>query len=1252
MSSRMFVWTQSVCNNAKQTMRILGMMMAIFLVSLPLFSQANQGAIQGGVFDQTGGAIVGATVTVIDVARGVTRALTTDSAGAYVAPNLTPGTYTVRAEAKGFRTVEHSGVLLEVGQTLRVDLEVQPGEQTQTITVTGEVPAIDTTDATLGGTIAQQALASLPLNGRDFKNVLELRPGVTAYVGGGESTFAADGVRPEEVGYLVDGVRADETYNGNSLINSTLRTGDNPQQLPLDAIQEMNTQENPKAELGWKPGAVINIGLKSGTNSLHGTAFAFGRTTAFDARNFFDTGSAFPGGPPLAKQPVALKQYGGSAGGPIIKDKLFWFVDYEGQQYTVGNIGPTSTPATVSLGGCTVGSPAGCGNPGASLVDACLNVIHTGKTIAPLSAQIAGLNPATCAVAPTNYTPGASESLFPTNTSANPVILALGNVSSQNNGIGKLDYHLNDKNSINGMYYIGDGGIIAAGTSAAGNGIGIAGTSNSPFNTNDNAKGQMGLGSWTWTPSSTKVNEFRVGYDRLTQVWGSTDQDALNINPLAYGINTGVTNPRLFGFPTVSITGFQAFGSGLVRDLTTNALQLVDHFSVVRGNHSLKFGGEFIRNNVNEFITSSGKGTIHFGNIQNFLQGNVDGANKIFAGTPARNMTNNQYAVFAQDDWRVTRKLIVNLGLRWEYNSVPTEAHNLLGNFDPTLGLVQVGNQIKSLYNGDFRNYSPRLGLAWDIRGNGKTVVRAGGSYMYAYPQFKLWLGGASQTLGPSTVSTGAHITTLQTGPAGVAGPGTIIATNATPSGAVLSPGWKAQTADCIAAAESLTTPTCPTIFPSSIFNITCGDGLVNTNGVKDPSPCPIGAVDRNLRSPYVVTWSMDIQQAITNNLTVDVGYLGTHAGRLPAYIDINQAAVGSGFTSAQLTCVYNPITAPTCGDPSAASTAAELVTRPFYKQFPYLSYIDQLVDAELSNYNSLQVTVTQRTSHGLNFLAGYTFSHALDDFSSTDFLRVPTDSTHPGLLYGSSDFDLRHRFTFEISYALPSKKSFGQLLQGWQLNSVVTLQSGSPWSPKDLSNDLLGTGETSNFSYYGETWNFSGNPADYTSPLNPVPCWAGSGGAALTGCTITGVNPPAACAAAASAISTSTVAALSSIGCYVSTNGKSVVFPAALGTNGDATRNLFRDSGFKGMDFSVTKDWKFKERLDAQFRVEFFNVLNHPAFANPGGIGTGAGFNDPSAGQTGNFGCGCQTPDQAAPNPVLGSGGPRSMQLGLKLIF
>jgi hypothetical protein len=396
------------------------------------------------------------------------------------------------------------------------------------------------------------------------------------------------------------------------------------------------------------------------------------------------------------------------------------------------------------------------------------------------------------------------------------------------------------------------------------------------------------------------------------------------------------------------------------------------------------------------------------------------------------------------------------------------------------------------------------------------------------------------------------------------------------------------------------------------------------------------------LNGGSVATWTVGIQQALTNNLSLDVAYVGTHGYNLPELLDINQAPLGSGYTAAQIAA----------GDPTAADSgvAQSQTARPYYSKFPYLSYINELENGEFSNYNSLQLTLNERTWHGISYLLGYTYSHALDNASSNVYVTAPIDSLNPALQYGPSDYDIRHRFTLSTTYAIPGMKSPAQLLEGWGLHSIVTVQSGQPWTPRDTSNDFTGTEEVNNFAPFGEAWNFAGNRSDFTSGPTPIPCWSGVSGAALAGCTIAGAAPPAPCMTGASAMGPNTVAVLNQVGCYV--NGNSALFPAALGTVGNSGRNQFRDSGFSEWDLSVTKDWKFKERFNARFRVDFYNILNVVNFANPGGVGTGAGFNDPSTGPSGSFGCGCVTPDQAAPNPVLGTGAARSIQLGMILNF
>src|SRR6266436_2660080 len=272
-------------------------LLGLLLLCPPAYSQGSFGRILGTVTDQSGGVVAGATVTVLDKDRGVSRTLTADDAGAYNAPNLTPGNYTVRAESKGFKVFERLGIALDVGKEVRIDATLQPGDQNQTVTVTESVPLVETTNATLGGTLETADIADLPLNGRDYQNLLGLRPGVMLQPGGGPWTQSTNGVRPDESVWMVEGVINMNFFDARPVINMPSPFTDGATILPIDAIQEFNLMENPKAEYGWKPGAVVNVGIKSGTNQLHGDAYAFGRYQGWDARNYYNVANTISGCP-------------------------------------------------------------------------------------------------------------------------------------------------------------------------------------------------------------------------------------------------------------------------------------------------------------------------------------------------------------------------------------------------------------------------------------------------------------------------------------------------------------------------------------------------------------------------------------------------------------------------------------------------------------------------------------------------------------------------------------------------------------------------------------------------------------------------------------------------------------------------------------------------------------------------------------------------------------------------------------------
>ena len=350
---------------SRRTSQIFALLVGAFLLSASLSAQGSLGRISGTITDQSGGAIPAAKVTVTNVERNDARVLTTDAAGSYAAPNLTPGTYIVHADFMGFKAAERNNLKLEVGQDMRVDLSMQPGEQTQTVTVTGEAAILNTTNAEVGGSLSNQVINDLPLNGRNFENLLDLRPGVTKYPGNSGWAQSTNGLRPHDNFFMVDGINSNDPWMAQSVMNAVMAAGDAGTMLPIDAIDEFKTNQNPRAEYGWKPGAIVNVGIKSGSNAFHGTAYAYGRTDAWDAADFF-----------APKSPLSLEQYGGSIGGRIIRDKLFFFGNYESQQYEVGNSVTHKVPTTV----------AGVGDPSKNLIGSCLLAKAAGG-VSALSAE-------------------------------------------------------------------------------------------------------------------------------------------------------------------------------------------------------------------------------------------------------------------------------------------------------------------------------------------------------------------------------------------------------------------------------------------------------------------------------------------------------------------------------------------------------------------------------------------------------------------------------------------------------------------------------------------------------------------------------------------------------------------------------------------------------------------------------------------------------------------------------------------------
>ena len=1179
--------------------------LGVLLFSLPLFSQGNFGRILGTVADQTGGVISGATVSIIDKDRGVARTLTTDDAGEYNAPTLIPGNYTVRVEANGFKRLERQNVVLEVGKEVRVDLTVQPGEQTQSVTVTEAVPLVETTNATLGGTLNNAQITDLPLNGRNFQYLMSLRPGVMIQPGGGPWTESTNNVRPDESAWMVDGVLNSSFFDARPVMTSGSFITDGATILPLDAIQEFNMQENPKAEYGWKPGAVVDVGVRSGTNALHGSAYAFGREQSFDARNAFNTA-------PSPQLPVELEQFGGVVGGPIQKDKLFFFAGYEGMRNRIGNAYSINVPETAAGGG-----------PQNSMVDAVLALQKAGVAVSPVSLAIMGC-PSAPLTAASKCTGGLIQRLTAANATSTSYLSTFPNSNTSDSGIAKLDYRINSKHMLNGLFWVGNYNAVGEDHAMV----------NAAFLDTAVIRNYTSVINWIWTPSSSVVNEVRFGYSR-----DFNETDPVDVNVVADGKNYPL-NTGLNGFPNMYISGFfnssnASLGSWRNRPGTNGPnpfYDVQDSVSYLKGKHAFKFGGEYGDIEVLSFGHDT-RGRFDFnGGAVAALTDCTGGVScpleDFFAGVPTRaqqllgdahrKMKWYDVAGFAQDDWRVTQKVIVNLGLRYSYTSPIREVNNLLGSFDPTLGIVQQGQASvgNTLWKPDYKDFSPRVGFAWDVSGKGTTVVRGGGSIIYssfAAASFTTGAAGPNNFSGGSLAAVPTAACTTAVAP-GVPCPATF--------GGTINLGsvqYAVNTISWNAPAGS------NGVFPAGVFSCSA------------KRACNIVAVDPNLKTPYITNWNLSVTRAFTNNLSLEVGYVGNRGSNLTGFSDINQKDLVTG-------------------------------ARP-YSNFSYLGFINEATNGRISNYNSLQTTLTQRVSHGLNFTAGYTYGHGLDDGSENRFGPTPQDSRNTRAEYAASDFDVRHRFTFTTGYELPGKKGFAQMLEGWKINSIVSVQSAQPWGIADTGNNFSGTSENQ------DRWDFCGgttancgaygNPSDFTSGANSIPSCvfpnapsknvtlANIGTAVCTSQSAIDHSSYLFPNSAAMGAQCTTVApdlgTLAKGGCFV--EGNSVMVPPATKTFGTMGRNIFRDNGFKNWDLSVFKNFRFTERFQAQFRVEFFNVLNHVTISNPSGANNGShGGDDPSS--TATLGTGTATPDFATGNPIIGSGDSRLMQLGLKLTF
>jgi hypothetical protein len=1156
-----------------------------------LTAQTSEGRILGTVTDASGAVVTKAKVTITNTATNGSRVLATNSAGEYVAAALEPGNYVVTAEAAGFRKVASTPVLVEVSREVRVDLKLRPGAISETMEVTAEGALADTTDTTLNGVLSNKAINELPLQGRDFQNLLPLHPGVQRTPGGGFHSVTSNGNRPDDNNFYIDGADDNDAYYGETVMNDAGISGTPASFLPLDSIQEFNTQEGPGADYGVKPGVIVNMGIKSGTNQVHGTAYYFTRNNAVDARNYFD-----PAPSPVSA--LILHQFGASIGGPIKKNKWFYFVNYEGIRDKVGNPGVTDSPVTVSLASALGGIANADGSPNSatySVPDA-IAYFNDPNNVAfceadqgvsscapnPLSLQLTKL-----------FLPNPGLTLKGLSDPA-AINFDFNNVNRGDNLVAKTDYALTQHDNLSARFIYANTNQTEEDTIPL----------RPDWLSTTSPTTQVFGVSWTHAPNSRWVNDARFSYNRFNEAIFPVDH---NVNPLTYGLNTGVTDPRLFGFPRINPGSdeFNYMGGNSSWPLATTpsaTYNVSDTVSYTKGKHSIQFGGEYRDGSVNYYRATYGRGRVYFDDLTDFIAG-VPASWRFLYGDPARNVSQKALGFFAQDSFRATPRITVNLGLRYDITNPIKDSRNLLANYSPTAGIVQVGKGISQPYPTNYNNVSPRVGVAWDARGNGKTVVRASGGIVFEQPSIRTFMfNGGGLNLNPSGVPyIDQNGNTVQ------------------PNGTINS--FLVESTDTSQINWSMAGP----IFPASAGALCSVD-----------SQCNVFATDPHLKTPYILNWNFNIQQEVAPQTLLQIAYVAQHGVKLYSVTDINQVnpALDDGSET-----IGRPLVT---GCPSGSVGGDGLgLGGPC---FPYIGFLDQLGNHSTSSYNSLQATLTKRFSHGLYLLAGYTWAHAIDTATS-NLAGVPPNSLNYNAERGNGDYDIRNRFTLSVTYDLPSKKTRSQMLEGWEVTSVVMLEGGEPFTLSDFNDDISLTGE------FNDRWNMTGPASNiHWSVLNSIPYVDPSQFIEDSSFSnVIGASTPAAQLCLNQALATGGQAAanqlgadLGDLGCYVS--GNTVITAPAYGSQGNMGRNIFRGPSFKNWDFSISKAFRLHENVRLQIRGEFFNILNH---ANFDVFSMNTDLSDPTSVGTVIF-----TPDVAASNPVIGSGGSRHIQLGAKVIW
>ncbi|HTZ98557.1 MAG TPA: carboxypeptidase regulatory-like domain-containing protein [Terriglobales bacterium] len=1160
-------------------MKLRVMLVAVLLMATSMVAQTFRGTILGTVSDPSGAVISGATVKVKNVDTGLERSTQTGSDGSYSLTELPVGAYTVSITQSGFQTSVTNNVRVDAATERRVDASLKPGQVSEQVQVSGEeLPMVETTDTTLGGVLTQDTVKDLPINGRDYTKLIFLNPGVSGSPDqitdspGSFGEFSMNGSRGRSNNYLLDGTDMNDGYRNDPAINQAGVFGTPSAILPIDAISDMHVLSNFQPEYGRNGGAIVNIVTRSGTNRFHGDLFEYFRNDALDARNYFDPTTS-------PKSPFHNNQFGGSLGGPIIKDKTFFYVDYEGQRENVG---------VVSLG---------CVPTLSQIAAAKANVLSSGGSISPIGTAILNFYPHNAA----NYIPNTvsndsgcfNSALTQFQPDYTAIAPSFNNLSSF---ITKIDHSFNQSNNISGRYFFGDS------TQQFPLALNASGGQLPGFDTVTPTRVQLVSVSLVTVVSPTKVNELRYGWNRFAE--GFFPQDA-SFNPGSIGfcnVPTTFSSCNSSGMPIVLLVPNATGGAGLFSQIgatsgdprqrvdTNN--QLLDSFSWKVNKHDIKFGGDFVRTSIEQSFDKYSRGRLRFLSLEDMIEmapqtSSVDGVFD-YTGDTRRHTYQNGFGFYVQDSYRVQPRVTLNYGLRWDYFAVVAEKNNLFSDFNPANGtLVPVGpGGYSGLYKPDYRNFSPRVSLAWDVTGKGKTVIRTG--YGLFFDQFSqdMMLGHLPY---PTFFAPGPAYNNI--------GPDPVQMANANPA------AFNAN-GQYISGVPIYGTPGCTV-------------------------ECDTFSFDRNIRTPYIENYNLNIQQQLTSKMVLQIGYVGSQGHHLFRFFDLNQPSQAT-------------ITACDLGTLPGCSFGINDfgVPRPYGMPFNTAAgstYVFQENSTGISNYNSLQTSLRINNWHGFMSIVNYVWSRSLDNSSDGEDFVVnaaqPQDSHTPQAEYGPSNFNVPNRFTWVAGYNFPTMGGdWKRLKNGWGVDSTVTLQSGQPFTLNyNFEDDYSGGGDGFDRpDVVGPIVYDKGNPSNYLQLSSfAMPCTIAAG---ITEANLSGFAGD----------------------CTPGTRHY-----------GNLGRNALVGPTYKQWDFSLYKDTPITERVNVQLRADFFNLLNHPNFANPVlpafiadpasniALGCGCGFHVNGNREVGNGGYQITaTGDVGIGNPFLGGGGPRGIQLAAKFTF